>query len=188
MSLKTVNTQTRQAPCNHRRRQGGFTAIELFVVIIVGLGIFIYAAANIDKLFGNSESLEEIRNVQQIAIATKGLRNPSTGYGSANTDLVPVLINSGAIPGTMAIVGTTIQNTWGGRVTVKSNGFTYTFGVAAVPKTQCTTMATKLGGSGIFERSVKIGGTATNTTSVAAVATACAAAGAAVELEFTSLN
>ncbi len=50
------------------KKDGGFTAIELFVVIIVGLGIFIYAAANIDKLFGDSSALEDTRNLQQIAI------------------------------------------------------------------------------------------------------------------------
>lgn len=168
------------------KKQRGFTAIELFVVIIVGLGLFIYAANNIDKLFGDSDTTEEVRNVQSIFVNTKSLKT-STGYGAASTNLVPSLIAIGGIPKNMSVVAGVPYNNWNGAITVVSGGANFVVTDPTLPADACVKLATKISKGGIFANTA-INGNAAITGEVPAATASTQCNSAANTIVWTSAS
>lgn len=167
------------------KKQRGFTAIELFVVIIVGIGLFIYAANNIDKLFGSSAQTEEVRNIQQFYVNVKSLKTNS-GYGTSGTDLLPSVVAINGVPKNMTVTAGVPYNEWGGAIAIASTGTGFTITYNAVPQDACVALAQKLSSGGNFA-SVKLNANAAQTgqISAATAATQCNSATANV-LVFTS--
>jgi len=126
-----------------RIKQRGVTAIEAIAVIFVGVVTLAVAAAVIDRLFSNADVSEETSNINSLALSTKGLKTVS-GYGPANTNLVPQLVTTKGIPQNMTVTGGIIYNTWGGVVTVVSNGPNFDIGYGGVPQDACVTLAAKV--------------------------------------------
>lgn len=160
--------------------QAGFTAIELIVVLIVGLSIIGLAASRMDMLFAGSGVSEEMGNVSTLLASTKQLKTRS-GYTSGT--LLGQLQDIGGIPKNMQISGsgssTSVTNTWGGSVAVSGNGAGFSIEYGDVPKDACIQLATKANKGGMFT-GVKINGGAEITDEVtsAAAASGCSSANA----------
>lgn len=170
-----------------RKKQGGFTAVELIVVLIVGLGIIALAAGNMDKLFGNSNVSEELSNINVIYANARSLKT-SSGYGAASTDLTSQLSAVNGIPRNMAVTGGVIYNLWGGTVPVVSTGAGFTITQNTVPMDACIKIATRVSKGGTFA-SIAINGNAaiTGEVTTATATTQCNSA-AANAIVFTSAS
>lgn len=153
------------------RTQRGFTAVEVIVVMIVGMVILAVAASNIEGLFGGSNLTEEVSNTEALYSNTKALKT-SSGYGTAGS-LIGSLIATNGVPKNMVFAGgttPTITNAYGGSVAVDSTGLGFTITQGGLPRDACIKLATKIAKSGIFS-SIKIG-TATAVVGEYATATA----------------
>lgn len=171
---------------NFRRRTAGFTLIETAIAIVIGLVIIGGVLGLVNGTFSKSDVNNEVTNVNGIFTSARALKS-STGYGAAGTDLTATLINTKEIPLNMSIVGTTVQNTWSGAVTVASTGAGFTINYAGVPTDACVGLATRISGSGALETTIN-GGTLINGPVDQATANAQCSAGAANTLTWTSLN
>ncbi len=132
--------------CKHQR---GFTALELIVVLIVGMGIIALAASKMDLLFGKANVFEEISNLNILHANLKSLKTAS-GYGNVNTDLVQQLISIKGIPQNMSVVNKEPRNLWGGAVALKSTGAGFSIKYENVPEQACIQLATQANRGGAF--------------------------------------
>lgn len=151
------------------KRDGGFTAIELFVVIIVGLAILIAAVSNIGKLFSGSSNMEESRSLQELVVGVKKVREP-TGYPA---NLVTVLHQADLLPKSLTYNATTgLKNSWDAAITLTGTTVV-TIAYSKADKEQCNAVFSKVGTMGIF-KTIKIDATTVTLPAAAdAVATAC---------------
>lgn len=60
-----------------KKDQQGFTALELLVVLIIGLIIIAWGASRIDRLFGKSKLSEGLSGVNLLLVNTKDLKTNS---------------------------------------------------------------------------------------------------------------
>lgn len=169
-----------------KKLQAGFTAVEMIVVLVVGILLLAAGGATIGKMFDSTQNQQEISNLTQLIVNTKNLRG-SGGYGAATTDLVPSLIATNGIPKTMPVVSGDPKNAWNGTITVVSTGAGFTITTPSVPKAPCIELATKLSRGGAL--TTKVG---TTTAVVGEMATATAttncASDTANSLAFTVNN
>ncbi|HBN8268386.1 TPA: pilus assembly protein PilX [Pseudomonas aeruginosa] len=159
----------------HAKKQAGFGAIEMIVVLIIVIGLLALAASRWDTLFGSNEAAEEISNVNMLMAGTKNLKT-SSGYGASGTNLVPALIKAGAVPKNMTVTSGALYNTWGGAVTVVSTGTGFTVASAAVPEGVCLTLATKLARGGVYSTKINSGTAIVGEVTQAAATTGCSSA------------
>lgn len=155
--------------------QAGFTAIEMMVVLIVGIILLAAGGATIAKMFSANQLQTEVSNYSQVILNTKSLRS-SGGYGTAATDLVPSLIATDGIPKTMSVVSAKPQNAWGGEVTVVSTGAGFTLTTPAVPKAACIELATKISRGGAVTTTIGATTAVTGEMDLATATTNCASA------------
>lgn len=144
--------------CKH---QQGFTALELIVVLIVGMAIIALAASKMDLLFSKANVFEEISNLNILHANLKSLKT-SSGYGDADTDLVPQLISTKGIPQNMSMVNKEPRNLWGGPVHIKSTVAGFSIRYKNVPAEACVQLATQSNRGGAFA-TVKVNSAATVT-------------------------
>lgn len=78
-----------------------------------------------------------------ILISNTRKLKASSGYGTSGTSLVSALRVSKGLPN-MSDDGTSRYNSWGGAVTVVSNGMTFTVTENGLPADACVTLATKI--------------------------------------------
>lgn len=139
-------------------KQKGFGALEVMIALLLGVIVIVGATLWYTKLRGASDKGQELENISSLISNTRMLRSTG-GYGTNNTSLVPVLINSEGVPGNMSITGTTAITNSYGAVTVVSTGTGFTISYAAVPAADCIFLITK--SSGQRGTSIKVnGGTA----------------------------
>ncbi len=131
------------------KKQDGFTAVELIVVLIVGLGIIALAAGKMDMLFGNSNVSEEVSNLNTLLANTRSLKTAS-GYGASGTDLTAQLVAVNGVPRNMTVTSGVLYNLWGGKVLVASTGTGFAVTPQGVPQEACIKLATKISKVGIF--------------------------------------
>ena len=143
------------------KTQSGFTAIELLIVIVVGLVIAAVAGGRIAGLFGKSDEATESGNYQSLIAAAKSLRT-NQGYGTTGTNLVPSMIAIKAIPSLMTVSAGKLYNTWNGEVTLVSTGIGYTVSTAGLPSDMCIKIAKGMSGSGSIVKTTINGGAAIN--------------------------
>lgn len=165
----------------------GFTAIEVIVVLIVGLGIIALSASNIDKLFTGSTMTAELANINTLAANTKSLKT-SSGYANADaTNFLAVSLKSiNGIPSNMLYNAGTITNGWGGSVVVQTAdssgapistttpqpGFIITYN--KLPQAACVRLGNQAFSSGTFAI-IRADATASTTVTATNSATACVA-------------
>ncbi|MFC3111430.1 type 4 pilus major pilin [Undibacterium arcticum] len=142
----STNFQRRKSSVN---QQYGFLSIEVIIVLIVVLTLLALGASKMDILTGNSDTTEELSNVQTLFANTKGLKSTS-GYGASGTDLVPTLVSNQSIPKNMSVVTGVPYNLYGGTVQVVSNGPNYTITQNSVTASGCIKLATKVSRGGTF--------------------------------------
>jgi len=156
-------------------KQRGASAIELVVYLFVAMLILIAAMVWFNKLTTNANNQGELENVTSLLASTRTLKT-SSGYGAANTNLLPVLVKAEAVPDSMQKSGNTVFNVWGGAVTVVSTGTGYTLTYAGVPASNCTFLAAKSPKSTTSSLSINGGAGSTAEVTSTAADTACSAA------------
>lgn len=157
------------------KKQAGFGAIEMIVVLIIVIGLLALAASRWDTLFGSNEAAEEISNVNMLMAGAKNLKT-SSGYGASGTNLVPALIKADAVPRNMTVTSSAIYNTWGGAVTVVSTGTGFTVTSATIPDGVCMTLATKLARGGVYSTRLNSGTAIIGEVTQAAATSGCSSA------------
>jgi prepilin-type N-terminal cleavage/methylation domain-containing protein len=125
-----------------RSKQTGLTLIEVLIALVLGL-LALYGVFSLYQSGTTTANNQgELENVTSLITSIRTLKTAS-GYGASGTNLLPVLINSGGVPGTMSVSGNAVTNVWNGAVTAVSTGAGFTLTYADVPKANCNVLATK---------------------------------------------
>lgn len=132
-----------------KAKQAGFTAVEVIVVLIVGLGILALSSGKLDMLFGGSNLAEEVGNVNTLLANIKALKTTS-GYGTSGTDLTTQLSATNGIPKNISVVSSVMYNNWGGSIVPASTGTGFTITDNTIPMDACIKISTKISKSGAF--------------------------------------
>ncbi len=114
---------------------GRIIATILTLIAIAGVALAGYTA------YQASAVGDQISNVQQMAQGIKGLYNGSPSYATLTNTVV---VNANLVPSSMNVNGT-IQDTWGGAVTVVQDAtFSNAFdiGLQSLPQADCVKLAT----------------------------------------------
>ncbi|WP_049034256.1 type 4 pilus major pilin [Klebsiella aerogenes] len=172
----------------HKPHRGSLTLIEVIVVILLTLIVIIGVLAATNSSYRGNDINTELDNLEFMVNKTRVLMKENGIYDfSDSVAMTGALIEHAGVPDTMNIIGTktsgtaTLQNVWGGAVTVEpaadSNGNDTGFSITynAVPQEACTTLAEKLSSSGLVD-STSINGTSTDgAVSVSDAGTQCTA-------------
>lgn len=184
-----LRTSTEKCAAHRARelyRQRGVISIEAIVVIAIILVLLVWGGARIGQLFLSTDNTTESGNVQALYGAIREIKT-SAGYGAAGTDLSPVLIAMGKVPGNMEVAGNQIKNTWGQPYSLLSTGQGFTVGDPSVPQKSCIKIVSSVSQNGQFASVAVNGGTAYSGPLAAAVGqTACS--GDPSSILWTSVN
>lgn len=170
-----------------RKQQGGFTLLELMIAaVLLALGIAgIYKG--VTDYMSNDRANREMKELPTIITAIQQKYAQRQNYAGATT---AGLINLGVFPQSW-VSGATLQNRWGGTVTVgtatlvsANDALTLTF--TQMPQAEC---ADVIPGIEQSVRVVTVGGTSVKAnnaqTDMTALGTACAAGGVANTVVYT---
>ncbi|SOZ17224.1 type 4 pilus major pilin [Cupriavidus taiwanensis] len=170
-----------------RKQQGGFTLVELLIAaVLLALGIAgIYKG--VSDYMSNDRANREMKELPSIITAIQQKYAQRQNYAGATT---AGLINLGVFPQSW-VVGATVQNRWGGTVTVGtatlvSANDALTLSFTQVPQAEC---ADVIPGVEQNVRVVTVGGTSVKAnnaqTDMTALGTACAAGGVSNTVVYT---
>lgn len=158
------------------KKQKGFTALELIIVLIVGFSIIALSASKMGQLFASSNTNDAMNSILGIYSSARAVKNVN-GYGEDGSDLTKILIDMDTIPKSLSIDkdNGTAKNEWAGDVQVvvgnSGNGFTISY--PNVPKDACIKLSQQMTHSGNFE-TIDISGTAVdNTKTLTDISAAC---------------
>lgn len=161
----------------HLKKQKGFTALELIIVLIVGFSIIALSASKMGQLFSSSSTNDAMNSVLGVYSATRAMKNVN-GYGEDDESLNQILIDTDTMPKSLSIdkANGTAKNEWAGDVDVTvtndGNGFIITY--PNVPKEACIKLAQQLSHSGNFD-SIDVAGTLVdNNSALTDISQACA--------------
>lgn len=169
-----------------RRRQQGFSLLELGIVLVIIAIIVIVVLARGASERNTASGSNESQDVIAVLGAATGLKSAGT-YGAAGTDLVPSIVAENDAPGDWSHTTTTMTNNAGGPVTVVSNGNTFTLTSGNYPQQECIKVALAVSQSGSYTTAIN-GGTAINGPVSSAAATAGCNSATNNSIAFTSLN
>lgn len=158
------------------KKQKGFTALELIIVLIVGFSIIALSASKMGQLFSSSNTNDAMNSILGVYSSTRALKNVN-GYGDDSTELTKILIDTDTMPKSLSIDKTngTAKNEWAGTVaiTVTNSGNGFYIDYPDVPKEACIKLAQQLVHSGNFD-SIEANGTALdNTKTLTDISSAC---------------
>lgn len=156
-------------------KQAGFGALEVMLALGVGLLVVIGAIAWKSKLDNSGNNQAEVENIASLISNIKQLKTAS-GYGASETDLIPLLISSEGVPGNMAKTASTVNNTWGGSVSLSSTGSGYTLTYAGVPTANCVFLSTQANNGNGMSLRINGGAAITGEVTSAAAGAACSSA------------
>lgn len=185
--MNQMRTTRHGSTRNLRQQQGGFTLVELLIAAV----LLALAIAGIYKgvadYMSNDRANREMKELPAIITAIQQKYAQRQNYAGATT---AGLINLGVFPQSW-VNGNTVQNRWGGTVTVgtttlvsANDALTLTF--TQVPQAECTDVIPGLEQS---VRVVTVGGTSVKDnnaqTDLTALGTACRAGGTSNSIVYT---
>ncbi|MEN4664574.1 type 4 pilus major pilin [Pantoea agglomerans] len=168
--------------------RGALTLPEAIIVSAVAMVIVVAVYASGTGLFKSADYSEEMNNVSEIMTNTRGMLKTGGIYDfSSAADMTGKLVQFGGAPGSMAVIGTkssgtaTLNNRWGGNVTVgpvSTNGgqktaFSVTY--TQVPQEACAQMTQKLSGANNVASTGINGSTTSGAVSSSVAGTQCTA-------------
>lgn len=162
--------------------RGALNLQEAVIVGIAALLVLVWVLASGNGLFSRSDYTEEMSNAGELMTNTRGMLKTSGTYQfSSAATMTGALIQFGGAPGSMAVIGTkssgsaSLNNRWGGSVTVQpvstSGGQNTAFSLTytKVPQEACAQLAQKMSGANNVA-STGINGSATSGAVSASVA------------------
>jgi type II secretory pathway pseudopilin PulG len=159
------------------KKQKGFTALELIIVLIVGFSIIALSASKMSQLFSSSASNEAISSVLGIYSSARAMKT-SNGYGADGSDLLASMIKAGTLPknlGADEAAGTAV-NEFGGDIKVESanggKGFEIVY--PNVPTESCVQIAQQTLHSGSFSKVSTASEDLTRNSTIDEITDACA--------------
>lgn len=185
--MKHVRTIGHRFAGNFRQRQGGFTLVELLIAAVLLALAIAGVYKGVADYMSNDRANREMKELPAIITAIQQKYAQRQSYAGATT---AGLINLGVFPQSW-VIGNTLQNRWGGTVTVGTATLVaandaLTLTVTQVPQAECTDVIPGLEQS---VRVVTVGGTEVKPnnaqTDMTALGTACAAGGAANTIVYT---
>lgn len=168
--------------------RGALTLPEAIIVSAVAMIIIVAVYASGGGLFNSADYSEEMSNSSEIMTKTRSMLKTGGVYDfSSASDMTGTLVQFGGAPGSMAVIGTkssgsaSLNNRWGGTVTVEpvsTNGgqktaFALTY--SQVPQEACAQMAQKLSGANNVASTSINGSTTSGVVSSAVAGTQCTA-------------
>lgn len=140
-----------------RKSERGFTALELIVVLTVGISIITWSASTISQLYGSFKTTQAMDNITQLTVAAHSLKGVS-GY-DAGKDLMPTLTAAKLIPEGMGRSRAgKATNVWGGYVKLVSDYGQMTLSYSKVTPSACIRLANSLLSRGSFSAIEVFGG------------------------------
>lgn len=160
-----------------RSGQGGFTLIELMVVITIAVMIYALSGSLSGTAMTKGSALEESTNIQNLFASLRDIRT-SQGY-PASASLVQALQDQGNIPANITLSSGSLMNTFGGTYTLSTidSGGAVTVAVSNIPNAECRKLVTSV--KKAIPRSIGVGTTATIDMATVSTATATSLCGTA---------
>ncbi|EOZ9391111.1 type 4 pilus major pilin [Enterobacter cancerogenus] len=159
------------------KKQSGFTALELIIVLIVGFSIIALSASKMGQLFSSSNTNDAMNSILGIYSSTRALKNVN-GYGDDDSDLTKILIDTDTMPKSLSIDKNdgSAKNEWAGdvKVTVTNSGNGFYIDYPNVPKEACIKLSQQLLHSGNFDSIEVTGNALDNTKTLIDISSACA--------------
>nr|WP_160174242.1 type 4 pilus major pilin [Erwinia amylovora]CDM08093.1 PilS [Erwinia amylovora] len=168
--------------------RGALTLPEAIIVSAVAMIIIVAVYASGGGLFRNADYSEEMSNSSEIMTNTRSmLKTGGTYQFSSAATMTGALVQFGGTPGSMAIIGTkgsgsaSVNNRWGGSVTVQpvstaggqKTAFSLTY--TQVPQEACAQMAQKLSGANNVASTAINGSTTSGAVSSSVAGSQCTA-------------
>ena len=157
----------------------GASLLEAVAYLGIAAVVVLGAVSLLNGAFGSAKSNQATEEVLALRTAVRKLY---IGQTYPTGDLVGSMVASNGIPGTVARVGaaastgggaatgsSTLQNSWGGAITIVGAGTVFTISYAAVPRDVCVNMIS--GASGWTAITQGSGTTATTATATGALPT-----------------
>jgi type II secretory pathway pseudopilin PulG len=153
------------------RRQRGASLLEAIAYLGIAAIVVMGAISLLTGAFSSAKSNQA--NEEVIGLRT-AVRKLYMGQTYPTADIVSTLIAAKAVPGTLAVDGATLKNSWGGTVAIAGSGTGFTITYPSVPKDVCVSM---LSGASGWTSVTANGGTAVTTfpLSAASAGTLCSA-------------
>lgn len=171
-----------------QKKQGGFTLLELAIVIAMVAGLIIILVKSGSSVGSSRKASSEVTAVSAIMENAKAFK--SGGSYGAGTDMVPILIRANQVPGAIGVTANTLANQWNGTITIVGTGPQLTLTDNGVPADACASVLTGVG-NGDSSMVTSVGGAvvpmANGIITTQAAADACAGAGP-VAISFVSAN
>lgn len=160
------------------KKQKGFTALELIIVLIVGFSIIALSASKMGQLFSSSSTNDAMNSVLGLYSSARALKTVN-GYGDDGNNLIESMIETDTIPKTLGIDKTnkTAKNEWAGDISVEvtNSGAGFIITYPNVPKDACIKLGQQLSVSGNFD-SIGVGsGEITSDSAMSDIISACSA-------------
>lgn len=168
--------------------RGALTLPEAIIVSAVAMIIIVTVYASGGGLFRSADYSEEMSNSSEIMTNTRSmLKTGGTYQFSSAATMTGALVQFGGIPGSMAVIGTkgsdsaSVNNRWGGSVTVQpvstaggqKTAFSLTY--TQVPQEACAQMAQKLSGANNVASTAINGSTTSGAVSSSVAGSQCTA-------------
>lgn len=137
-----VKQQTATPITRSSRAIGGFTLIELVVVLVLGIILVVVGAVGVARALESSKVRTEARNLNELIAATQSLRSPS-GYPSG---MISLLRQMRKLPPAFAdLGGNTLVNSWGGSLTLEPAGYGgFQIDLTKLPEGPCVHLAASM--------------------------------------------
>lgn len=117
--------------------QRGASLLEGIAYLGIAAIVVMGAISLLTGAFSSAKSNQANEEVIGLRTAVRKLYMGQT-YPTAN--VVSTLITAKAAPGTLAVDGTTLKNSWGGTVAIVGSGTGFTITYPSVPKDVCVSM------------------------------------------------
>lgn len=168
--------------------RGALTLPEAIIVSAVAMIVIVAVYASGGGLFKSADYNEEMSNVNDIMTNTRSMLKTGGVYDfSSAATMTGALVQFGGAPGSMAVIGTkssgsaTLNNRWGGTVTVtpvstsggQKTAFSLTY--TQVPQEACAQMTQKLSSANNVASTGINGSTTSGVVSSSVAGTQCTA-------------
>ncbi|MCA8270707.1 type 4 pilus major pilin [Burkholderia vietnamiensis] len=140
-----------------KRKQGGWTAIEILVSVAVVSLFIAWVASRGNTLSNQGDATTEAGNVNMLHTQVRAGKTTG-GYGPTNSDLAAALINAKKVPNMLTISGTKIMNAWNVAYVITSTGYGFTL-TDTVPTDTCASTVQNASQSGDWDLISVNGGT-----------------------------